>query len=140
MSENSLRRIVVKYLRPFGVIVPVESPITPGFPDYIYCLSQKMGVLELKYLENWPKRPMTPIRIGTLTLEQTLWAEGWAVAGGRYRMMLRIGMSAWLVFGPRGVRQLYDRRLVRAALPRAALLFSEERRFPARQVVKCLTL
>lgn len=139
MSENSLRKTVVNNLRPFGAIIPVESHITPGFPDYIYCIKGKTGVLELKHIAAWPARSSTPIRISSLTLDQVLWAENWARNGGHYRMLLRVGTVAWFMFGPGRVRALYERRFTRAALPRAALLFSTERRFPTVLMLKILT-
>lgn len=143
MTERNFRHTVVRSLKPFGIVEPVENSLTDttGFPDYVYCFRGAAGVLELKFLEECPKRASTPLRIDKLTLEQVLWGERWTGAGGRYRLLLRIGggNGGYALFDAPGVRALYERTIIRAALPQAAIMWIDEPTFPTLKILRHLT-
>lgn len=94
ISEKNMRGNVVKILRKAGLDArPVENPVDPGFPDVEYI----GGVLELKAVDAWPKRPDTPLRVEHYTQEQRIWHERRHVKGGRVHVLLQVG-SEFLLF------------------------------------------
>lgn len=83
-------------LAPFGVLHRVENPILIGFPDVVYCLIGCSGMIESK------------ATVGTLKLEQVLFAENWAAAGGLVFTLLRAD-AIWFLYDAVGTRRLYEK-------------------------------
>lgn len=95
-SEKQMRRNVVEILRDAGLDArPVENPVDPGFPDVEYI----GGLLELKEVEAWPKRAMTPLRVEHYTQEQRIWHSRRARKGGRIHVLLQVGREFLLFDG-----------------------------------------
>ena len=68
--EQNQRQIVVKALNRAGQdATSVENPACPGTPDVQFI----GGWLELKFLEAWPKRAETTVRIEHFTPQQRVW-------------------------------------------------------------------
>lgn len=74
-----------------------------GTPDGIYVVGNEdrgyaTGLLELKYVPNWPIREKTPVQCGTgkLTANQRAWIEDWNAAGGLADILLGVGED-WFV-------------------------------------------
>lgn len=120
MTENDWWDSLQPKLRPFGRFVRVENPADPGTPDVYWSLPLPVvrntsGWMELKYLDAPPVRDDTPIIVPTLTLDQVTWAEAEETVGGRSYLLLRMGKGMWM-FGPTGIRILYDRMWTRKRL------------------------
>jgi len=68
--EQNQRQVVVKALNKAGRdATSVENPACPGTPDVQFI----GGWLELKFLEAWPKREETTVRIEHFTPQQRVW-------------------------------------------------------------------
>lgn len=72
--------------------VRVENPALPGTPDVNYI----EGWIELKYVEAWPKKAETPLRIPHYTSEQKTWLMRRWIKGGNAFMLLRVG-DDWIL-------------------------------------------
>jgi hypothetical protein len=136
-----------KHLSPFGKLERVENSAGIGTPDVCYCLSYPTAVgrsesvsgwLELKELDEWPKRATTPIRIPKLKIEQVLWLEAWHAAGGDAMMLLQVQREYFLL-PPVAVRSIWNRAAIREQLqPFALSALDESGSFPTRNILKCL--
>lgn len=68
--EQNQRQVVIKALNRAGRdATSVENPACPGTPDVQFI----GGWLELKFLEEWPKREETTVRIEHFTPQQRVW-------------------------------------------------------------------
>lgn len=74
--------------------VRVENPAEPGTPDVNYV----EGWIELKFKEEWPKRPSTPLRVPHFTAQQRVWLVRRVLSGGKAFVLLKVGRSEWLLF------------------------------------------
>ena len=141
--ESSLWSTTSAALSPFGKLVRLENSIGKGEGDVVYCLRRPKpgslaatGFLELKVAER-QVRDSTPIRPHHLTLDQVLFTEGWASAGGRAFLLLR--MPPWyLLFDPPGIRGLYDGAVSRGRAELVAVV-AEHGRFPLGPILRALT-
>lgn len=77
-------------------LVRVENAIAEGTPDVNGCWRGAEFWWELKYLEGWPKRARTPVRIPHYTKEQRLWLLARGQAGGSACLLLRVGKQVLL--------------------------------------------
>ena len=146
-SERGLWGSLRKHLSPFGKLERIENAAGIGTPDVAYCLRHptadgvtpaRSGWLELKELDAWPKRPLTPIRIPKLKLEQVLWLESWDRAGGAAHALLQVE-RAYFLLPPRTVRAIWDRQVTRAEINLFWLdARGESGSFPTRSLLKCL--
>lgn len=94
MSERSQRTLVVKALNARGQnAIPVENPAFPGTPDVNYI----GGWIELKWIEEWPKRNDTVVRIDHYTPQQRVFAIRRRLAGGTCWLLLQCRRE-WLLF------------------------------------------
>lgn len=96
----------------------IEVPTREGVPDVNYA----HGWIELKWLEAWPVRDDTLVRLPHFTQEQRDWLERRCVRGGRAYLLLQVetrplewllfnGSIAAAVIGHATRQQLYDRAL-----------------------------
>lgn len=68
--EQNQRKVLVRAMNARGLdATSVENPACPGTPDVQYI----DGWLELKFLEEWPKRAETTVRIEHFTPQQRCW-------------------------------------------------------------------
>lgn len=124
-------------LAPFGRLIRIESPITPGIPDVYYRLRGVGGWVELKEHDGWPARPGTALRLPHLRLEQVIWLEAERAAGGMAFLLLQIGRD-YVLLEPNVVRGVFRRELTRAAVTAAAVAHGQGR-FPTAAVLRALT-
>src|SRR5512146_2579046 len=94
--ETNAWGTVRRALSPYGFLQRVETGTGLGVPDVCYCLRAVTGWLELK------------TDLAKLTLEQVLWHEGWARAGGRVFMLYYDGEAReWYVTDHALTRRVY---------------------------------
>jgi hypothetical protein len=68
--EQNQRKVLIKAMNKRGFdATSVENPACPGTPD----VQHIDGWLELKFREEWPKRPDTTVRIEHFTPQQRVW-------------------------------------------------------------------
>ena len=92
MSEKNLRKRVLDYLKPLRGFA-VENVVLDGTPD-ICCT---LGWIELKYLDDWPKRANTGVDFG-IRPAQVIWHHGWRKAGGRSFFLCQVARE-YMLFG-----------------------------------------
>lgn len=92
-SESALRSRVVRALAPLHARA-VECRLGSGGPDVDYA----HGWIELKILQEWPKKPCTVARLDHFTPQQRAWlGRRWEV-GGLCWVLLQIGTAEMLLF------------------------------------------
>lgn len=101
----------------------VENVLNAGTPDVWYT----HGAIEMKYLERWPVRPLTPVRVQTLVdkPEQVAWLTRRWYAGGPAYLMLRVDKQYLLFAGPHA--KLVREGLVKPDLQALAVWKTDER-------------
>lgn len=90
-SEGKDRKDVVRSLKSLHAF-PVENPVYPGTPDIAFI----GGWIELKKLDEWPKRETTKVRLDHYTLQQRAWARIHHHRGGKSYWLLRV-QREWLL-------------------------------------------
>lgn len=112
MSEHSQAERVIKTLKPLHGF-RVENPCLPGTPD-VNCT---LGWIELKWIEKWPARTGTPVRVDHFTPQQRIFGQKRHRAGGLALLLLQVESTQdWLLFdGPTAAR-------IVGHVPRAELL------------------
>lgn len=96
MSESEMWKSLKKVMKSYDP-VRIESPVSPGVPDVNYT----HGWIELKYLEKWPIRENTLVKIHHFTKQQKAWLIRRCLARGLVFLMLKVGESEWLLFNGR---------------------------------------
>ena len=97
MNEATLRSYVRKGLHEKGVLTTHhEDMLNAGVPDLSYSGGAVHGWIELKWLEAWPKREDTIVRIPHYTKEQKHFLLTRGRAGGRCWLLLRAGKDHFL--------------------------------------------
>ena len=92
MNEATLRNYVRPRLAAKGVLTTHhEDALNSGIPDLSYSGGGVHGWLELKWLEAWPKRDATIVKIDHYTKEQKHFLLSRGRAGGRCWLLLRVG-------------------------------------------------
>ncbi len=110
-----------KALAPYGTLVRVENRLEAGFPDVLYCLLGVSGLVECK------------VDLGSLSLDQVIWAERWGRAGGLCWLLWR-HPAGWALFDHIGVRSVH-----RGTSPReVAELWTQSRSFPTTEALERL--
>jgi len=94
MLESDMRQIVVRALKPLDAM-SVENPARPGTPDVNYI----EGWVELKILEEWPKKPGTPVRVPCFTQQQRVWLKRRLSLGGKAFFLIRVADDLLLFYG-----------------------------------------
>lgn len=100
MSENGMWLYMRKLFpqQGHGDWQRIEDSLSKGVPDVNYCIAGVEGWIELKYIEEWPKRDKTPVRF-RWTKEQRIWAGRRLRAGGVVWVLLKVGLTRdWLLF------------------------------------------
>lgn len=91
-SETSMRGRVLHALKPLDAH-GIENALYAGCPDVEFI----GGWIELKSLNDWPKRPETLVRIEHFTMEQRHWLRRRVRRGGKAWLLLRV-RNEWLLF------------------------------------------
>lgn len=92
MNEATLRNYIRPRLAAKGVLTTHhEDALNSGIPDLSYSGNGAHGWIELKWLEAWPKRAATIVRIPHYTKEQKHFLLSRGRAGGRCWLLLRVG-------------------------------------------------
>jgi len=101
VSEKSQRTRVTRALKPLHGFA-VENVCLPGTPD-VNCT---LGWIELKWIEDWPARASTPVRLEHYTPQQRIFAQKRGRAGGLSLLLLQVESTQdWLLFdGPTAAR------------------------------------
>jgi penicillin-binding protein-related factor A (putative recombinase) len=73
----------------------IEDKLQTGIPDLNLAYHGHECWIEMKYLESFPKRRSTPIRIG-LTKEQALWLKRRAAVGGSVFVLVQIAREYYM--------------------------------------------
>lgn len=91
VDENAFRPTVLQALKPLhGVFV--ENVMLAGTPDINYV----EGWIELKWLEDWPKKPQTPVRLPKFKRGQRIFLYKRCLAGGQAYLLLRVNLE-WIL-------------------------------------------
>jgi hypothetical protein len=104
MSESAMWEAIRPVLKSCDP-VRIESPISPGVPDVNYTL----GWIELKYLDAWPVRAGTPVKISHFTKKQRVWLIRRRMSGGNAFLLLKVGAYEWLLFDGRVAAENIDK-------------------------------
>lgn len=111
MNESSFWRKIRKGLQdpPNTHLTRIENIVYSGVPDISFCINEVKGTasiinasegfIELKYLQNWPERAATIVRVPHFKHEQRIWLHDRSIAGGRCFVCLGIGRSTFLIDG-----------------------------------------
>ena len=73
MSERNLWRYLQRNLRDKGLFMRIENPFYEGVPDVNYLINGIEGWIELKFLKQFPKKELTPIKLPHYTTAQKIW-------------------------------------------------------------------
>ncbi len=94
MSETSLWNTMRKHHKadkePAGTLERIENNVGAGTPDVLYCLLGHVGMIELKAIPSWPKRPDTIVKIDHFTKQQKVWLSRWVRCGGKAYVLLKV--------------------------------------------------
>ena len=94
MNEATLRNYIRKGLHAKGVLTTHhEDMLAVGLPDLSYSHGGVHGWIELKWLEHWPYRATTPVRLSRYTKEQKHFLLTRGRTGGRCWLLLRVGIE-----------------------------------------------
>lgn len=94
MIETSAWDSIQPLLKALGLDpIRVENVLHPGHPDVDYT----HGNIELKYMERFPVRPDTKVKVPKLKGEQVAWITRRARKGGLVWLLVRVG-SEWFLW------------------------------------------
>tara|TARA_R110000824_G_scaffold40192_12_gene120749 strand:+ start:888 stop:1298 length:411 start_codon:yes stop_codon:yes gene_type:complete len=83
----------------------VENRVAQGMPDVHYIRESNSGWIELKYVDNWPKKRF----VSGLRLNQAMWATKYVLNGGRSWVLIRVGRDFTILVSGNDSKQLFDR-------------------------------
>lgn len=96
MIETSAWDSIRPLFRELGLDpIRVENVLHPGHPDVDYT----HGNIELKYMEAFPVRPGTKVKVPKLSGEQVGWITRRTEKGGRAWLLVRVGAEWFLWAG-----------------------------------------
>ncbi|RPJ39971.1 MAG: hypothetical protein EHM35_00875 [Planctomycetaceae bacterium] len=127
-----MRQRIVKLLTEAGLDAgSVENPAGPGTPDVQYV----GGWVELKWIEDWPKRATTPVVIEHFTPQQKVWAIRRARVDpcGIWLVLEVAKAQQWLLFRGKDVAEI-GRSLTRDDLYALAVIVTRD----PRELLHCL--
>lgn len=104
MSEKNL---AISTRRHLAELVPnteffyqrIESSNVKGIPDTCYCIRGKVGWIEYKYLEKFPHRKNTLVRLDHFTTEQRVFMHDYTMAGGKCFVFVQVEQEYFLFDG-----------------------------------------
>jgi len=94
--EHDMRKLMIKALNKLGQdAVSVENMVGPGTPDINFIGNW----VELKYIQDWPKRAETKLTIDHYTQQQRVWLlRRWYNKGAAWLCLQVSKTREWLVF------------------------------------------
>lgn len=96
-SRNTFRKHVLREL-PGVHVQRLEDKFTAGLPDFNLCIPDHgEWWVEAKFLAELPVRNTTPVRV-EFRPGQVPWLNERVKAGGRCLVLVRIGLTGWVVF------------------------------------------
>lgn len=97
MSEKNFQKTTRRNMKKAGrTWQRIETGLTgEGVPDTYFCINGSSGWIESKYINAYPKRETTPIKI-KLSGNQEAWLSTHDKAGGRGFVFLQIGRDYYL--------------------------------------------
>jgi hypothetical protein len=127
VSEANFWQLIRKNVP--GHLVRIENHAGTGQPDVNYCIAGVEGWIELKYLEAFPKRQDTMVRIPHFEPEQRIWLTQRKNAGGRVFLFVRVdgiaggfflfdGKEAARHIGVNWIREEWNARALKSWAPR----------------------
>lgn len=110
----------------------VENMVGPGTPDVEYI----GGWIELKQVDEWPKREATPLRVDHFTPQQKAWLIRRRLRGGRAFVLIRVANDWLLIDGTVAAKIL-------GSVPKDELISKSIKhwhgRLDSKELLKCLT-
>lgn len=144
-SENGgLWQTMKRNLGQYGRLERREDRLDSGVPDVLYLLRPQhhgpavAGQVELKYLEKWPSRPGTAVRLSYFTNKQAEYAVKWQRDGGYGGLLLQVGRCYLLLPGFSALA-LLEGRYTQATLREAATVCVNGK-FPVGPLLRALTV
>lgn len=126
MNEATLRNYVRPRLLKKGILTTHhEDMLNSGIPDLSYSGGAVNGWIELKWLEAWPKRDATIVKIDHYTKEQKHFLLSRGRAGGRCWLLLRVGDREHLLFDSEAAQSVGEQ--TRAGLIARSELWEDQR-------------
>jgi hypothetical protein len=117
-AESNMRgRVCAALVRLHAVAI--ENALDKGTPD-VNCLA---GWIELKQIDDWPRRESTPVQVHHFRPEQRTWLRARCEHGGNAWVLLRVGKEWLLLWGAQAASEL-------GRLPRALLVNLAVRHWP----------
>ena len=100
MAESSLWKYLRKNMQGYGHWIRVENAVELGTPDVNGCCQyqgKSIDVwIELKAIDEWPKRATTRVKLKRFTDEQKQWLIDRRKAGGKAFLFIRVGREYFL--------------------------------------------
>ena len=87
----------------------IENAAGAGTPDVNYCIRGTAGWVELKYIDEWPKREDTLVAVDHFTKEQRIFLHNYSMAGGRCFVWIQVDGEYFLFDGLRASMYLGHR-------------------------------
>jgi len=100
LSESSFRSTFCKKMASIDAR-PIENVVGAGTPDVNFI----EGMVELKFLREWPKQAATPVKFHRLSPSQKVWIKRRWLRGGNVWLLARIA-SDYLLFRGKDVEDL----------------------------------
>ena len=76
---------------PDNSLTRYENYAGPGTPDVHYCVNGRSGWMEMKYIDGWPVKDATVVKIDHFTPAQRTWLHDYNMAGGRCYVWIGVG-------------------------------------------------
>jgi len=73
-----------------------EPNMPEGLPDVHFIIREVPGWIELKDLDDWPKRESTPLRIKHFSQKQRIWLHAYGMSNGRAFIIVHFGDECFL--------------------------------------------
>lgn len=102
MNEAAVRHFLINNCseRSNIDICAIENSAGVGNPDTNYCIHGRDGWIEIKYKEDYPVRPSTPVMRNALRPSQIIWFRDRLKAGSRHIFFfIRISTDYYLLGG-----------------------------------------
>ncbi|HPY64449.1 MAG TPA: hypothetical protein PK953_04695 [Smithellaceae bacterium] len=139
MSEKTLWKVVQAGLKKDGrlALQRLEDRYSSGVPDVLFATKTKIplcpprvGLLELKFVPCYPKRPETPVRVPSFTPIQRAWLRLFGAASVGVFVLVQVDKDYYLFKGPFAADRLGDMtaeemKKTASACWKKTLIFSE---------------